>query len=116
MACVRREWVDGLKEGPARKEGREVRAWKQWANSARVGEGEEAQEAGLAMMGPMTGSEMSNGRLSMTEAAKHGTASEMGQGTAEPPSVAGRKICVRELESWSNALAGRQKISVTACR
>ena len=52
----------------------------------------------------------------MNDAVKQGTASEMGQGTAVPPSEAGRKSCVWELGSWSKASSGRQKILVTASR
>ena len=105
-----------MKEGPARKAGREVRSRKQRVNSASVGEIDDAQEAGSARMGPTTGSEMSSGRLSMKDAVKQGTASEMGQGTAVPPSEAGRKSCVWELGSWSKASSRRQKIVVTALR
>ena len=42
----------------------------------------------------------------MNDAVKQGTASEMGQGTAVPPSEAGRKSCVWELGSWSKARVG----------
>jgi len=46
------------------------------------------------MSPPMMGSMVSSGRLSMMDATKQGAASVIGQGTARPPSLAGKKSCV----------------------